>query len=111
MNDLLTYLLELFKPAMAHKAIDPATYLIAKDAVEHFVSFSKTKLKENPPVSVFPLETGLGLRLMDRTEVTIAPTPSPDETTPTSIPITRPQTAPMQHGIVHSPSMPVFGGK
>ncbi len=85
---------------------------IRKCCIKEFLAFSRNKLKENPPVGVFPSPTGagIGLKLTDYTEVTVVPDNSPTPEGNQWMPITRPQTNPLQRGVEPTPTIPITGG-
>jgi hypothetical protein len=82
-----------------------------KETIGEFIKFSHARLKENPPVSVIMADNGIGVRFADTTEVSVLPSAEEEEATPDYMPITRPKSLPMQHGVTDTRCIPIFGGK
>jgi hypothetical protein len=96
MLDLLEYLYEEYKKAVLKELVPVKAGPI--DTLETFLKFSKDHLRGNPPVAVMTVASGLGMRLMDTTEVSIVSQPE-EKRFRESIPITNPGFNPVSHGI------------
>lgn len=116
MTDLMEYLHEEFRKDLNEgRVLRPGPgegkagpEMVESGSIGIFVEWARRKLRGNPPVSVMPLSSGLGLRLMDTTEVAII-VQSEDRKVRESIPITNPGFNPVLHGISSVESEPVFG--
>lgn len=87
--DLLDYLVDEYRKDRqeqhkeAEKTWDEATMSVARNfnsyndkLIGEFVKFARDKLKANPPKSVYTAIQGIGLKLMDGTEVPVLPQPA-----------------------------------
>lgn len=81
-----------------------------REFVQRFVCFAIEKLKGTPPISVYMAMQGIGLKLVDGTEVPVLPQEDLTQPTNTWMPITNPVRNPATDGISDTRSIPITGG-
>lgn len=106
--DLLEYLF-----AEYHSKLDEKEHELtpeAEEMFESFIEFCRRQLRTvNPAVSVFTIDTGLGLRLANNTEVSLVVLPPQMTANGGAMPVTDPMLVPANSGISSISSVPIFG--